>query len=253
MSWTDSHCHLDMIEADVATTMEAAVDAGVDRVLTIGTTIDASKEAVGIAESDNRVFAVVGVHPHDASTFTDDSYEQLAKLARGDRVVGIGETGLDFYRDLSPRDSQKEAFRRQIDLAKELGVTLVIHMRDAHDETFEILKAEGPPSRLVFHCFSGGVPETEVALELGGYLSFAGNVTFASADELRSAAAATPLERMLVETDAPFLAPVPHRGKPNEPALVPHTGRMLAEIKGVTDDEMADATTANAAEVFGLG
>lgn len=198
------------------------------------------------------MWAAVGVHPHEASGFGEQAVEELAALAASPRVVAIGEAGLDFYRDLSPRDAQRSAFRRQIGVARELGRALVIHMRDAHDEVFGILAEEGPPERLVFHCFSGGPEEARRALALGGDLSFAGNVSYRGAEPLREAARAVPLDRLLVETDSPYLAPVPHRGKPNEPALVAAVGAALAGALGLPVEEVAAATSSNALRVFGL-
>jgi TatD DNase family protein len=167
-------------------------------------------------------------------------------------VVAIGEIGLDFYRDLSPRDEQRHAFRRQLAAARRLGAAVVIHMREAHDEVFGILAESGPPERLVFHCFSGGPDEVRKALSLGGYVSFAGNISYKNAGNLREAAAGVPLDRLLVETDSPYLAPVPQRGKPNEPGYVPLVGAALGAAVGRPVEEVAAATRTNAVRVFGL-
>jgi TatD DNase family protein len=193
------------------------------------------------------------VHPHDATTLTDEALDELEALASDPKVVAIGEIGLDYFRDLSPRDVQQKAFRRQLALARRLGAPVVIHMRDAHDDVFGILEDAGPPERLVFHCFSGGPADAARGLELGGYVSFAGNISYKNAQDLRDACAVVPLDRLLVETDAPYLAPVPHRGKPNEPAFVPVVGAAVAAATGVPVEEIASATSANATSIFGLG
>jgi len=220
--------------------------------VTIGTDLPSSRAAAGIASSHREVWAAVGVHPHDASTLDAAALEEIGELASESKVVAIGEIGLDYFRDLSPRDVQREAFRRQLALARQLEAAVVIHMRDAHDDVFSILAESGPPERLVFHCFSGGPDDARRALALGGYVSFAGNVSYRNAGDLRQAAALVPLDRLLVETDSPYLAPMPHRGKPNEPALVAAVGAAVAAALGRTLAEIATATVANAASVFGL-
>jgi TatD DNase family protein len=192
------------------------------------------------------------VHPHDATTLTAEALDELEALASDPRVVAIGEIGLDYFRHLSPRDVQQEAFRRQLALARRLGAPVVVHMRDAHRDVFDILRESGPPERLVFHCFSGEAADAARGLELGGYISFAGNISYKSAQKLRDACAVVPLERLLVETDSPYLAPVPYRGKPNEPAFVPAVGAAVAAATGASVEEIAVATSANAAWIFGL-
>jgi TatD DNase family protein len=249
--WTDTHCHLDMIEDDPASVLERASRVGVRTVITIGTDIPSSRKAVELSSLHEGVWAVVGVHPHDASSLDDDAFAVIDRLSGDPKVVGIGEIGLDYYRDLSPRDDQREAFRMQLHLANRLSKTVVIHLRDAYEDVFSILSDE-TPARLVFHCFSGGQVELSRALELGGYISFAGNVSYKKADEMRRAAADVPLEKLLVETDSPFLAPMRHRGKPNEPALVAKVGEFLAQLRGVDVKELAAITTANAGRVFGI-
>ena len=249
--WIDAHCHLDSI-GEVDATVARARAAGVAAVVTIGTDLPSSREAATIARSNPAVWAAVGVHPHDASTLDGAALEELIALARHSRVVAIGEIGLDFYRDLSPRDAQRDAFRRQLAAAQDLGAAVVIHMRDAHDELFGTLEELGPPERLIFHCFSGGPADAERGLALGGYISFAGNVSYKNAGLLREAAAVVPRDRLLVETDSPYLAPVPHRGKPNEPAWVVAVGQAVAAAVGLTAEEVARTTTANAVRAFGL-
>ena len=220
--------------------------------VTIGTDLPSSRAAAGIAQSRRGIWAAVGIHPHDASSLNDAALGEIMALASGPKVVAIGEIGLDYHRDLSPRPVQQEAFRRQLAAARQLGLAVVIHMRDAHEDVFRILGEAGPPERLIFHCFSGGPDDARRALDLGGYVSFAGNISFKNATSLRASAATVPLDRLLVETDAPYLAPVPRRGHPNEPAFVPAVGAALAAALGVPPSEIAALTTANAAQVFGL-
>ena len=244
--WVDSHCHLtmDLCDADVV----AAREAGVAAVITIGVDVADSRKAIAVAGRHRDVRAAAGVHPHEASGGTDG----LADLLDHDDVVAVGETGLDYHYDHSPRPDQRRAFARQIALAHETGLTLVVHSRSAWDDTFAILASEGVPERTVFHCFTGGVPEAELALELGGYLSFSGIVSFPKAPEVREAAARCHRDRLLVETDAPFLAPVPLRGRPNSPANVPWVGAAVAQARSTTPESVAMVTTANACRAFGL-
>ena len=246
--WTDTHCHLqyDGLPADA---LERAAEAGVDRIICIGTDAEQSQQAIGVAAAaPGRVWATVGVHPHEAKHGTDG----ILPLLDQPRVVGVGECGLDYYYEHSPRDVQRAAFAAQIGLARVHDHTLVIHTRDAWSDTFAILLDEGVPERVVFHCFTGGPSEARLAVELGAYLSFSGILTFKAADDLRAAAAKCPADRLLVETDAPYLAPVPHRGQPNEPALVAVVGAALAEVRGVAPEEIAAVTTANADAAFRL-
>ena len=233
--------------------LERAREAGVVGVVTIGTDLPTSRAAVAMAKDVPSVWAAVGVHPYDAALVDDVAVAELRGLAGRERVVAIGEIGLDYHREGSDRAVQQEAFGRQLELAAEIGAAVVIHMRDAHDDVVAMLAEAGPPERLVFHCFSGGPAEARRALELGGYVSFAGNVSYRSAGTLREAAAAVPLDRLLVETDSPYLAPVPHRGRPNEPALVPFVGAAVAGATGRSVEQIAAATVANTAHVFGLG
>lgn len=249
--WVDSHCHLDSID-DPSAAVERAQAAGVSEMVTVGTDLATSRRSIEVAGSAAGVWATVGVHPYDAKGFGDEELAELVRLAGSPRVVAIGEVGLDYHRELSPRDAQHRAFRAQIRAAKDLGTALVLHVRDALDDVFEVLVDEGPPDRLVFHCFSGGADEARRAVDLGGHVSFAGNVSYKSAEDLREAARAVPLDRLLVETDSPHLAPVPHRGKPNEPAFVVAVGAALASATGRSVDEIGEATGANARSVFGL-
>ncbi|MCU4185442.1 TatD family hydrolase [Acidiferrimicrobium sp. IK] len=250
--WTDSHCHvpyegLDATEDELVAQAHAA---GVDRMITVGTDAAQSAAAIDAARRHPRMWATVGLHPHDASQGVA-TIEGL--LADPDPlVVAVGECGLDYFYEHSPRDAQRSAFAAQIGLARDRDLALVIHTRDAWDDTFDILASEGVPERTVVHCFTGGPEEARRALDLGAWLSFSGIITFKTAGAVRDAAALCPLERMLVETDAPFLAPVPHRGKPNRPALVPVVGAAVAAARGVGVDEVEAATAAAATAVFRL-
>ncbi len=250
MTWTDNHCHLDdeRMAGGPATAIAAARAAGVDRIITIGTDALRSRMAIDIAAGHDGVWATVGLHPHDAK----QGVATIVGLLDEPGVVAVGECGLDYHYDNSPRDVQREAFAAQIDLAHERGLALVIHTREAWDDTLAILRAHGVPARTVFHCFSGGPEEAAHCLGLGAFLSFSGIVTFPKATDVRAAAAMCPLDRLLVETDAPYLTPVPHRGKPNEPAYVTYVGAAIAEIRGIDVLQVAEASTAAADAVFGL-
>ena len=227
--------------------------AGVEALICVGTDLESSRRAVEVAQRHPEVRATVGLHPHDASHLAEQ-WDALVALARdhADVVAGIGEGGFDLFYEHSARDEQEVAFRAQVQLAHELDRALVIHSRDAWDDTFAVLADVGAPARTVFHCFTGGPDEARRALDLGAYLSFSGIVSFKNADDVRAAAALAPLDRVLVETDAPFLAPVPHRGKPNRPAWVVEVGAALAVAMDRPIEEVAAATSRNAAEVFGL-
>ncbi len=247
VSWTDNHCHLEPGQAGAATVAEAAI-AGVARLITVGTDAEQSRQAIALAAAHDNVWATVGVHPHDASGGLDG----IAELLAAPNVVAVGECGLDYHYDHSPRDRQRQVFAEQIRLAHEHDLALVIHTREAWDDTFAILDHEGVPSRTVLHCFTGGPAEAEQGLARGMSLSFSGIVTFKTADELREAAALCPLDRMLVETDAPYLTPVPHRGEKNRPALVPLVGQALAAVKELDVEQVAEATSANATALYRL-
>ena len=258
MSWVDAHCHLqlDIGEArfspdDAAAQVTRAREAGVDWMVCVGTGLETSQQAVDLAARYNDVYATVGLHPHDATNLAAE-WDGIVAMAGADRVVAIGEAGYDLHYTHSPRAEQEEAFRRHIRLAKAVDRPLMIHSRDAWDETFAALDAEGVPARTIFHCFTGGPDEARAALDRGCYLSFSGIVSFKGADDVRAAAALAPAERVLVETDSPYLAPAPYRGKPNEPAYVALVGAALAEAREVGVEEIASLTRANAARVFGV-
>lgn len=253
IDYVDTHCHLDHHEEIRASEQIArAKDAGVTTLVTVGTDLASSTEAVQTASRYDGVWAAVGVHPNDAMEATPAVIECIERLARNPNVLAIGETGLDYYRDWAPIDRQKWAFREHIRMAKELDKALVIHCREAWDDTLTILEDEGPPSRVVLHCFSGDADLADKCANAGYFLSFAGNVTFGNAGRLQEAAAAAPLEKLLTETDSPFLTPVPHRGEPNEPANVVHTTRFIAELRGEPEEEVARAISANTVRAFAI-
>ena len=247
---TDTHAHLDACAQPADELVARALAAGVDRMVSVGSGLESCRETLAIAGRHDGVFAALGIHPHQAAEPDATRLDELRELLADERAVAIGETGLDFYRDYAPHDRQRELFERQLELAAELGKTVVVHTRAASDETAAALKEFA--GTVVLHCFSA--PELlPVALERGYYLSFAGNVTYPKADELRQAARAVPGERLLAETDSPYLAPQPRRGRPNEPANVVHTVAALAEARGDDPSELATWLDANASAAFGLG
>lgn len=247
MAWTDQHCHLSP-GADGAAQVAAARDAGVERLVTVGCHLEQSQQMAAIAAQHRGVYATAGVHPHDSS----QGLEGIAELLDLPQVVAVGEAGLDYHYDHSPRDVQRDVFAAQIQMANERSMPLVIHSRSAWDETFEILDREGTPERTVFHCFTGGPDEARESLARGALVSFSGIITFPSAQDLRDAAAITPLDRLLVETDSPYLAPVPNRGKSNQPAWVPLVGGAVADAKGVSVADVESVTWATAAAFYDL-
>jgi TatD DNase family protein len=247
--WVDSHCHLQLAGGDEHVARAHA--AGVEWMVCVGTDLETSQAALAFADRHPDVYASVGLHPHDASKLGVE-WEMLEPLAVSDGCVAIGECGFDLFYEHSPRDEQETAFRFQIRLAKLAGKPLVVHARDAWDDTFRVLDDEGVPERTILHCFTGGPEEALAALERGCYLSFSGIVSFKNADAVRAAARLAPADRVLVETDAPFLTPEPHRGKPNEPALVVAVGAALARARGVETHEIAESTRLNAGLAFGI-
>jgi TatD DNase family protein len=248
LRWVDSHCHPQMATGGADAAIARARDAGVAAMVVVGTDLESSRQAVDLAAQHPDVYATVGLHPHDASRLGAE-WEDLVALAKSPRVVAVGEAGFDFHYMHSPPDVQDAAFRAQIRLATHLDRALVIHSREAWDATFTVLVQEGVPERTVFHCFTGGPAEADRALELGAALSFSGIVSFKSADDVRAAAARCPVDRLLVETDAPYLAPVPYRGKENESAFVGAVGDALAAAVGRDPADVA-ATTAMAATAW---
>jgi TatD DNase family protein len=247
----DAHTHLDMVDLPVEEVMAAARAAGIVRAVTVGTTLASSRWSARCAEEHEGVYAAVAIHPNDTEGVAEAALAGIEALAARPRVVAVGETGLDYYRDHAAPDVQRWWFREHIKIAKRTGQALMIHDREAHADVLRILADEGPPDRVVFHCFSGDVPMVKQCAEAGYVMSFAGNVTFANAQPLRDAAAAAPPDLILAETDAPYLTPVPNRGKPNEPALTADTLRCLAEVKGMDLAELCDTVTATAQRTFG--
>ena len=267
--WFDSHCHVQEEYlggdegggAELEPVLARAHEAGIDRLVCIGTGEATSDQAVRVARataaggSTPRAWATVGLHPHEASEGVDEVAALLAReLAVGDgAVVAVGECGLDYYYEHSPRDAQRAAFAAQIALAHAHGLALVIHARDAWADLFDVLGAEGVPERTVLHCFTGGPDEVDLCLRVGMYVSFSGIVTFKNAGDVRAAAARCPLDRLLVETDSPFLAPVPHRGRPNEPSYLPLVGEAIAAVKGCNTAEVMERSATAAAMAFSTG
>ena len=244
----DTHAHLTSLD-DADEAIHRAAEAGVTRILTVGTSVDDCRRALPLAESHDGVFAILGIHPHDAGTATDDDLVALHDLLAHPKAVAVGETGLDWFRDYAPRDDQRRLFGHELELAAELGKPVVIHTRAADDDTLAVLADHA--GTVVLHCFSS--PHMlPTALERGWYVSFAGNTTFPKAVDLRLAATQVPGERILAETDSPYLAPQPVRGRPNEPANVAHTLAALAQARGEEPAELERQIERNAAECFSL-
>ena len=250
----DSHCHLDfdVFDDDREDMIARATEAGVGTLVTICTHLSKFEAVRAIAAANENIWCSVGIHPHQVSEEGIAPVERLIELAADPLVVGIGETGLDYYYDHSPRDDQRANFRAHIEAARETGLPVIVHTRDADDDTAAILVEQAGQGSYpgVLHCFSAGRGLAEAALDLGFYISLSGIVTFRNAEGLREIARDVPLDRLLVETDSPFLAPMPNRGKRNEPAFVVHTARMLAELKGVDEAALAGATTENFFRLF---
>ena len=251
----ESHAHLEMPEfkKDLEEVVLRAKKSGVEYIFTVGTEKRDWKRTLEISHSHPGVYAILGVHPHNAKEIDDRTYPTLRELCRDERVKAYGEIGLDFFRNLSPREIQMERFREQIALARELHLPIVIHDRDAHEETLEILKSEkAEECGGIIHCFSGDYQMAKECLEMGFYISVPGTITFKNTEEFQEIVKRLPLESLLVETDAPFLAPIPFRGKRNEPGFVRHTAQKIAELKKISFEKVAEVTTANALDVFKL-
>ena len=246
----DTHCHLDACEPPTAELVERARAAGVGRVATVGMNEGSIDEALEAGEAHEEVFAIVGRHPHETAGFGKRDLEPIAQAARHPRARAIGETGLDYFRDRAPRDDQLRAFLAQLDLAHETGLPVVIHTRDAEDDTFDVLREHAAELTVVLHCFSAPA-RAEECVERGYLCSFAGNVTYPKAADLQEAARTLPDELLLVETDSPFLAPQAVRGRPNEPANVRHTAAAVAELRGVSYEDLERTVERNAERVFG--
>lgn len=251
----DTHCHLDMsaYQADYDALLLRAKDAGVTRIITVGIDLESSRRAIGLAEKCETIYATVGVHPHNVAELGEADYAELEDLCCHPKVVAYGEVGLDYVKNYAPVSLQKEHFGRQVELARKLRLPLVVHDREAHDDIMDMLESAGPfPAGGVMHCFSGDVTFARRVLALGFDISIPGVVTFAKAEMLQEAVREIPLNSLVLETDGPFLAPVPFRGKRNEPRLLLFTAQKVAELKGITLEEVARQTTMNAVRLFGL-
>ena len=251
----DSHCHLEdeRFAGEVDAVLDRMRSAGVGRCILAGSDMDSSLRIAALTAAHGNVFGVVGVHPHEAKTFTDATLQQLQALLGQPRIVGVGEIGLDYYYDLSPREAQREAFIRQLDFAYEQKVPAVFHVRDAHGDVTDIFRAQ--KSRLpkgVLHCYTGSAESAREYLSMGFYISFSGSVTFKNAHNLQEAARYVPMDRLLVETDSPYLAPVPMRGQRNEPAYVRMVAQKVAELKDISLEALTQQTTANVERLYGL-
>jgi len=256
MELIDTHCHLtfEPLAADVPGVVERSRAAGVDGWITVGTSLEDSNRAIELAAKHENMYAAVGIHPHEAKDADAAALAELKRLARQDKVVAIGETGLDFHYNFSKQPDQARVFAAHLDIARALSLPIVVHSRNAFDETVAILDRDGGGLKgVVFHCFSGSADQAKQLLDRGYYLSFTGVVTFKNADATRAAAQVVPLDRLMVETDAPYMSPEPVRKhKPNEPALMVYTAQLLADLKGVNLESLAQATTHNAGKFFEL-
>lgn len=254
--WVDTHCHLHRAEfdADRDEVVKRAVDAGAVALLNPATDLASNRAVVEVARKYPQVYAALGVHPHDARELTPEALADLERLFSEEKAVAVGEIGLDYYRELCPREIQKEAFRKQLQLAHELGKPVILHCRDSYRDLFDILKETlRPPIRGLMHCFSGDLAAAREAMEMGLFLSFAGNLTFSNAGPLRAVAKEVPLERVVMETDAPFLAPQGRRGKRNEPAYLDELIQTWVKLKDLTPEDVARITSVNAYHLFGIG
>jgi TatD DNase family protein len=248
----DTHCHLYLLEDGPEKVLGRARAAGVGHVVDVGVDLGSSRTAAANARRLEGVSATAGVHPHEADTLTPETVRALRKLLADERVVAVGETGLDYYRDHAARELQRASFATQVRMARELDKALVVHCRDAWADVMAILEDEGAPDRVVMHCFSGDAPMAERVVRAGYHVSFAGTVTFKNAPKLREACAVVPLERMVLETDSPYLSPHPFRGRANSPERVAITAETVAAVHGVDVEQVAQATTATAARAFRL-
>ena len=251
----DSHCHLDMkdFDKDREAVIERARNNGIGHMVSIGIDLKSSRSALALARKHDFIHATVGCHPHDADACNSRDLKDLAALACEPEVVAWGEIGLDYYRNYSGKETQRSIFKRQLELARNAELPVIIHDRDAHEEVYAILEKMGKGERKgIIHCFSGDKDLAEAFIALGYYISIPGTVTYKNAVQIKEVAAAIPLDRMLVETDAPFLAPVPGRGKRNEPAFVLHTAREIAKLRDIPFEIVAEQTTQNAGRIFGI-
>ncbi len=253
-SFIDTHCHLEMKEFDPdrQAVIQRAREAGIEAMITIGSDLEGTLQGVKLSELHDFIYSAVGIHPHEAKDFTDQTYSLLKELAQKQKVIAIGETGLDYHYDHSPRDLQKIVFRKQLELAKETGLPVIIHSRQADEDTLNIVRESGV-SRGVFHCFSGDADMAEQVMALGFYISIAGPVTFKKAVGLQEIARKIPDDYLLIETDAPYLTPEPFRGKRNEPAYMLNTAKKIAQLRGINPQDLSRITTLNAKRLFNIG
>ncbi len=249
----DSHAHLEMSEFDHdrRDVIARAVSAGVEYIITVGTNPKLSQKAISLAAEFDNVFATVGIHPHDVATADDKILDQMKELARQPKVVAYGEIGLDFFRNISPRQKQIEIFSRQMEIARELNLPIIIHDRDAHEQVLRMVEESGI-RRGVFHCFSGDAEMAKKCVDLGFYISIPGTVTFDKTKKIDEVVKNIPIQYLLLETDCPYLTPVPYRGKRNEPAFIVHTAKKVAQIKSLPWQDVASAAAANTKKLFGL-
>lgn len=249
----DSHAHLEMsdFDRDRDEVIGRAIQAGVDLIITVGTTVSDCEKAVLIAGQHDTVYAAIGIHPHEVKDIDETTYDDLKRLAKAEKIVAYGEIGLDFFRNLSPRDAQIRRFGEQLELAGEMGLPIIIHDREAHKETLEMLQG-WKGKRGVIHCFSGDYRMAAKCLDMGFYISIPGAVTFGKSEKLQEVVRRLPVTSMLLETDAPYLTPHPNRGKRNEPSYVVHTARKVAEIKGLSFENVASVTSQNTRSLFGI-
>lgn len=254
MMFIDSHAHLEMkaFDRDRDEVIARAKKAGVDYIVTVGTTLDDCKKAVLLANKYESIYAAVGIHPHEVKDIDNDTYDSLKKLAAHDKVVAYGEIGLDFFRNLSPRDVQIKRFQEQLELAGEIGLPVVIHDREAHRETLNMLQKWKGTQRGIIHCFSGDYEMARKCLDMGFFISIPGTITFKKSETLRKVVENIPITSLLLETDSPYLAPHPKRGRRNEPANVILTAQRVAEIKGLPLEEVGKITSQNTKNVFGI-
>ncbi|MCL4441335.1 MAG: TatD family hydrolase [Firmicutes bacterium] len=251
----DSHAHLDdrKYGQDRHEMLMRAREQGVSNIINVGYDIPSSQRSVALAEKYDFIYAAVGIHPHDAADCGEDGLDKIRKMASHPKIVAVGEMGLDYYRNLSPQDTQQQVFRQQIRLAVDLGKPIIVHDREAHGDVMKILKEEkADQARGVLHCFSGSMEMARECLKMGFYISIAGPVTFNNARKLQEIAVEIPIDKLLIETDAPYLTPEPHRGTRNESSYVVYVGRCIAKLRNIPVEELAAATTANAKILFGI-
>jgi len=254
----DSHCHLNYKEyALMKEVKKKALEMGVDTFIAIGASdgLKSCYDTLEIAKNEDNIFATVGIHPHDAKLYTDDVENELNKLALEEKVVAIGEIGLDYYYEHSPKDLQIEVFKKQLNIAKKLNLAIIIHTRDAEEDTIKVLsefKKENKDAKILFHCFSGSQKLADFAISIDAYISFSGIITFKKADEIREIVKNTPMEKVLVETDSPYLTPIPFRGKTNHPAYVSYVAKKVSEVKEISESDVIKITRENTINFFGL-